>query len=101
MTKPKLPTHSTREDIVADVSGNVHMITANLNSFWHRTAEDLVAGGVKEAFVSETLLTVAIAHKLRTHGASHLIQYLEKAIELLQRVEGTNAQQAAQDAVRH
>ena len=64
---------STIVDLIRSMKGT---LIGNLNNFWTRSAEDLVAGGMPKAQVAESLFTVGLTYKLATEGKDATVRHL-------------------------
>lgn len=84
MSKPNDP--NTRTQIRALVEANAGTIMKNLNNFWHRSAEDLRAGGVPHAEIAESLMAVGITHGVIAMGDQALIAHLRRVADLYERL---------------
>jgi len=73
-----------RAEVVRMVRENQTDIAANLNDFWRRWVQDLIAGGVPAADVVETMVSVAGAQVMRTRGATYAAQSFRQMAEAFQ-----------------
>ncbi|UYO49663.1 hypothetical protein KQX64_03345 [Rhodopseudomonas palustris] len=79
---------------IADlVKANLGTITRNLNNFWCRQAEDMIAGGVARHDVAESLMTVGITYGAVTMGAPALAAHLRAVAAMYERADIIGAQQ--------
>lgn len=99
MTEPTDP--NTRAQVAALVKQNLGAIMRNLNSFWHRQAEDMIAGGVPKADVAESMLTVGITYGVTAMGAPALIAHLRAVADLFEQIHGDDPQLAKKSGRPH
>ncbi|MCK1401972.1 hypothetical protein IVB45_17785 [Bradyrhizobium sp. 4] len=72
---------STIVDLIRAMKGT---LMGNLNNFWTRSAEDLVAGGVPRSEVAESLFTVGLTYKLAAEGKDATVRHLHTLADFIE-----------------
>lgn len=75
---------SERRTIVDLIRSMKGTLIGNLNNFWTRSAEDLVAGGVPRGEVAESLFTVGLTYKLAAEGKDATVRHLHALADYIE-----------------
>jgi len=81
-----IPNTAPRIQIVDLVKQNAPAISRNLHTYWDRSLEDLISGGISKKAVIESMFDVAAAHCQKKIGRAALIELLRDAADYHERI---------------
>jgi len=75
---------AVRKEIQRTIGDNVEVLTARIDSFWRKTAEDLIAGGVPSDVVVKSMMAVAHAQGMKLFGSTEMARRMLGCAEVFQ-----------------
>ena len=84
MTKTSTPKETNMTDIVKMLAENREFVEANLNELWRRQAEDMMAAGINQKDVAETMLSVAAVQCMKVHGSARMVEVLRQQADVFE-----------------
>lgn len=90
-----------RAAIAKMIGENKESISGQMENFWRRWVEDLVAGGVCEHAVVEAMLVVAMTQCVKIAGTTVTSDYLQRCVDKIRDASDAGVEFLAADVVRH
>jgi hypothetical protein len=75
---------SERTEIQRIIGENKQVITAQIDSFWRRTAEDLMQAGISKKTVVESMMAVAHGQGMKLFGSTDMARRMLGCAEVFQ-----------------